>query len=88
MKGDLVMKLNVVLDKEQLDEIASITADKVLATVKYQKNKDDWYDREIKELRVEVTKRDSMLVQKDFIIDRLRETVRKMRSEIKELKGE
>ena len=82
------MKFNVALDKEQLNEIASITADKVLATVKYQKNNEDWYDRETKELKLEISKRDSMLVQKDLIIDRLRETLRKTRAEIKELKGE
>ena len=32
------MKFNVILDKEQLEEIANITADKVLATVEYQKS--------------------------------------------------
>ena len=82
------MKFNVTLDKEQLDEIANITADKVLATVKYQKNNEDWYDMEIKGLKLEVSKRDSMLVQKDLLVDRLRDTLRRTRAEIKELKGE
>lgn len=84
----LAMKFKVTLDKEQLDEIASITADKVLSTVKYQKNNEEWNEREIKELKLEISKRDSMLVQKDLIIDRLRETLRKTRTEIKELRGE
>ncbi|MBE1305870.1 hypothetical protein G4W71_17845 [Clostridium botulinum] len=82
------MKFNVVLDKEQLDEIASLTADKVLATVKYTKTKEDWLERDIKELKIEVQKRDSMLVQKDLIIERLRETLIRTRNELKELKGE
>lgn len=82
------MKFNVTLGKEQIDEIACITADKVLATVKYHKNNEEWYERDIKELKLEVSRRDSMLVQKDLVIDRLRETLRKVRAEIKELKGQ
>ncbi|AUN19994.1 hypothetical protein RSJ22_00415 (plasmid) [Clostridium botulinum] len=82
------MKFNVTLDKEQLDEIANITADKVLSTVEYQKNNEEWHEREMKALKLEISKRDSMLVQKDLVIDRLRETLRKTRTEIKELKGE
>lgn len=81
------MKFNVVLDKEQLEEIANITADKVLATVEYQKSNNEWYDREIKSLLADIQKRDSMLVQKDFIIDRQREYLRKLKDEIKELKN-
>lgn len=50
------MKFNVTLDKEQINEIASITADKVLETVKYQKNNEAWYDREIKDLKLEISK--------------------------------
>lgn len=82
------MKFNVTLDKEQLDEIASLTADKVLETVKYQKTSEEWHEREIKDLKLEISKRDSMLVQKDLIIDRLRETLRNARYEIKELKSQ
>lgn len=82
------MKFNVVLDKEQLDEIASITADKVLETVKYTKNREERLERDIKELKVEVQIRDSMLVQKDFIIDRLNEKLRRTRAELNELKRE
>lgn len=81
------MKFNVTLDKEQIDEIASVTADKVLATVKYQKNSEEWNERVIKEYKTEVQMRDSMLVQKDFFIERLKETLRKVRTELNELKG-
>jgi hypothetical protein len=79
------MKINVTLDNEQMNEIASITADKVLSTVQYQKNNEDWHDRKIKELQLEIQKRDSMLVQKDLIIERLRETTRKMRIKLEEI---
>jgi hypothetical protein len=78
------MNFNVNLDKEQINEIASITADKVLATVQYQKNNEAWYDREIKDIKLEVQKRDSMLVQKDLCIERLRESLRKMRTKLDE----
>ena len=81
------MNFNVALDKEQMNEIASITADKVLATVKYQRNNQEWHEREINDYKVEVQRRDSMLVQKDFIIERLRETLRIKRAELKELKN-
>lgn len=77
-----IMKLNVSLDNEQINEIASITADKVLSTVQYQKNDEDWYDREIKQLKLEVQKRDSMLVQKDLCIERLRESIKKLRNKL------
>ena len=76
------MKFNVSLDNEQINEIASITADKVLATVQYQKSSVEWHDREIKELKREVQKRDSMLVQKDLYAERLKETIKKLRIQI------
>lgn len=82
------MKFNVSLDKEQIDEIASITADKILATVRYSRNNEDWYEREIKGLKLEVSKRDSMLVQRDLVIERLRESLIKTRTELNELKSE
>lgn len=78
------MKINVSLDNEQINEIASITADKVLATVQYQKNNEAWYDKEVKQLKLEVSKRDSMLVQKDLIIERLRESIKKLKSKLDE----
>ncbi|MBS4958165.1 MAG: hypothetical protein KHZ99_14105 [Clostridium sp.] len=82
-----MMKFNVTLDNEQINEIASITADKVLSTVKYHRSNEEWYEREIKELKLEISKRNSMLVQKDLIIERLRETLRTSRAELKELKS-
>lgn len=79
------MNFNVTLDDKQINEIASVTADKVLATVKYQRNNEDWYESEIKDLRLAVSKRDSMLVQKDLCIERLRESRRKLRTQLKEI---
>ena len=79
------MKFNVSLDKEQIDEIASITADKVLSTVQYCRNNEMWYEREIEDLRRKISKRDSMLVNKDLYIERLREDKKRLRDKIKEL---
>ncbi|WP_195604474.1 hypothetical protein [Clostridium tyrobutyricum] len=79
------MNFNVTLDDKQIDEIASGTADKVLATVKYQRNNEDWYESEIKNLKLSVSKRDSMLVQKDLCIERLRVRIKELRTQLKEI---
>lgn len=77
------MKFNVVLDKEQLEEIASMTADKVLATVEYCKNEKEIYERQIEDYKLTIQQRDSMLVNKDFIIDRLRGRIKDLKEENK-----
>ncbi|MEY8001573.1 hypothetical protein AB8U03_15495 [Clostridium sp. Mt-5] len=77
------MNFNVTLDNKQIDEIANVTADKVLATVKYQRNNEDWYESEMKDLKLAVRKRDSMLVQKDLCIERLRERIKELRTRYK-----
>lgn len=77
------MKFNVVLDKEQLEEIASMTADKVLATVEYCKNEKEIYERQIEDYKLAIQQRDSMLVNKDFIIDRLRGRIKDLKEENK-----
>lgn len=45
------MNFNVTLDKEQINEIANVTADKVLETVEYQRKNVELYDREIKDYK-------------------------------------
>lgn len=77
------MKFNVVLDKEQLEEIASMTADKVLTTVEYCKNEKEIYERQIEDYKLAIQQRDSMLVNKDFLIDRLRGRIKELREENK-----
>ena len=81
------MNFNVTLDKEQMNEIANITADKVLETVKYFKSNEEWHEREIQEYKTSIQRRDSMLVQRDFVIERQKEILRKVRAELKELKS-
>jgi hypothetical protein len=77
------MRFNVVLDKEQLEEIASMTADKVLATVEYCKNEKEIYERQMEDYKLAIQQRDSMLVNKDFIIDRLKNRIKELREENK-----
>lgn len=79
------MNFNVTLDDKQIDQIANTTADKVLETVKYQRNNEDWYESEIKDLKLAVSKRNSMLVQKDLCIERLRERIKELRTQLKEI---
>ncbi|NFO70779.1 hypothetical protein FDC51_11565 [Clostridium botulinum] len=78
------MNFNVTLDNEQINEIASVTADKVLETVHYQRNKDEWYENEIKELKLKVIKRDSMLVEKDLCIEKLIKRIKTLRNQLNE----
>lgn len=80
------MKFNVSLDDKQIDQIANITADKVLSTVNYCKNKDEWYESTINDYKKQIQKRDSMIVQKDLIIERQREQLRKLRLKLEEYK--
>lgn len=80
------MKFNVSLSDEDINKIASVAADKVLQTVKYQKNNEDWYEREIEDLKCKINHRNNMLVDKDLIIERLRERLKKTKDELNEFK--
>lgn len=79
------MKFNVSLDKEQIDEIASITADKVLSTVQYYRDSEKWYESEIEELKRKVSAREGILVSKELYIERLKEAIRRLKDRVKEL---
>ena len=80
------VKFNVTLDDEQINEIASITADKVLSTVKYCKNTEDYYERKIQDLEYSLQQRDGILVQKDLYSERLKLHIDKLKNKVKELK--
>lgn len=56
------MKFNVSLDKEQIDQIASITADKILATVQYARSNEEWYKAEIESLRGRIKELEEKLI--------------------------
>lgn len=80
------MKFNVTLSDEDIEKVANTTADKVLQTVKYQRHNEDWYEREIEDLKYKINYRNNMLVDKDLIIERLRERLKKTKDELNEFK--
>jgi len=80
------MKFNVSLSDEDINKIASVAADKVLQTVKYQKCNEDWYERQMEDLQYKINYRNNMLVDKDLIIERLRERLKKTKDELNEFK--
>lgn len=73
------MKFNVTLDKEQIEQIANLSADKVLETVEYARNKEQYYKNKVKELKSEIQKRDSMLIRREMCISRLMERIRRLK---------
>ena len=80
------MKFNVTLDKEQLEEIARLTADKVLTTVKYCNSSEENHKREIKRLEKCIRDRDAKIVQKELFQDRIMSRLRETRIELETLK--
>lgn len=81
------MEFKVSLSSFQIDAIASVTADKVLQTVEYARKEERWYESEIKSLKTELQKRDSLLAQKELMILRQREHLKRYREELEVLKN-
>lgn len=79
------MKFDVQLDREQIQQIASTTADKVLETVKYVQRNEEWDKQKIEDLENRIKQRDSMIVQRDLHIDRLREYIKKLESQLEQI---
>lgn len=88
------MSINVNLSVEQMESIASLTADKVNLTRKYDDNKIDWMQRDLEVLRKQVQERDGIITQNILSQERYREllkrrnqTIKQLREEIEELKA-
>lgn len=71
------VNLNVTLSDEQIEQIALTTADKIDYTTRINDRSNVWYEREIEMLKRDVAKRDGMLVQKDIVLERVRESNRR-----------
>lgn len=82
------MSINVNLSEEQMEAIASLTADKVNTTRKYDENKMDWMQRDIDDLRKQVQERDSIITQNIISQDRYRVLIKKRNDAIKKLREE
>ncbi|QJI52381.1 hypothetical protein [Psychrobacillus phage Perkons] len=82
------MSVNVNLSVEQMEAIASLTADKVSTTRNYYDDKLYWMQRELEDLRKQVQERDSIITQNVISQDRYRELIKKRNCVIKELRDE
>lgn len=82
------MSINVNLSVEQMEAIASLTADKVNLTRKYDDNKIDWMQRDLEVLRKQVQERDGIITQNVLSQDRYRELLKKRNQTIKQLREE
>lgn len=80
MKG---LNFNVTLSKEQIDEIADVTADKVLLTKQNRYDTEEWNRSEIKSLKAQISHRDKMIVEREVTIERLKTLANKIREELK-----
>lgn len=69
------ISFNVTLSDEQMEYIASLSADKVNQTKSYVVKQSEDYERQIKELENKITRMEHLLVQKDLrnevILERL-----------------
>lgn len=72
-----MVKFNVTLDNEEINKIASVAADKVLETVKYQRNNEERLESEIRILKQQMVERDSLIAYKEIYIERLRVALKK-----------
>lgn len=68
------LSFNVTLSDEQIEQIASTTADKIDYTTRINDRSNTWYEREIEMLKRQVTKRDEIIVKKEILIERVRES--------------
>lgn len=68
MKG---LSLNVTLSEDQIDKIASLTADKVDYTSKIKDRTDAYYENELKKLKRQIEKRDELIVKKELLLERM-----------------
>jgi uncharacterized coiled-coil DUF342 family protein len=74
MKG---LGFNVTLSKEQMEEIASLTADKVNYTKDKLHNNDQLYKREIEKLENRIIKLNQLIVGKELTIEQYDKAVKR-----------
>lgn len=73
------MKFDVHIDKEQIEEIAKLTADKVLETNKYLNNNLSWYEDKNEKLKHKINYLNEKIVQKDIQVERWKDKYKKCR---------
>ena len=83
MKG---ISFNVTLGRDQMDEIASMTADKVLKSRGNQYDTEEWLNKEIKDLKRTLAHREKMIVEREIHIERYKEVLKLYKKDSEELK--
>lgn len=68
------LSFNVTLSEEQIEQIASITADKVDYTTRAKRRTDDYYESELEMLKGRIAKRDQIIVQKEILLERVKKS--------------
>jgi hypothetical protein len=66
------ISLNATLSREQIEEIASLSAEKVLQTNSRRYDNEEWYKMEIENLKREITRLNRMIVEREINLDRNR----------------
>ena len=79
MKG---LSFNVTLSKDQMEELASMTAQKVLDTQKTRYDYEAWYKNEIEDLKNAVTNREKMIVQREIHIERYKTVLQMYKDDV------
>lgn len=72
MKG---LSLNVTLSEEQIEQIASLSADKVNETKNYSMQSEEYYKQEIQRKDDQINRLNQMIVQREFTSDRLKKPI-------------
>lgn len=73
MKG---ISFNVTLSKEQIEEIASLTTDKVRQANVYKYANEEWVKQEIEDLERKVNQLNQMIVEREIHIERWKDLSR------------
>lgn len=74
------INFNVNLSDEQIEQIASITADKVNYTKNQRNSLEEYYELEITRLKDRIKKRNEIIVNKEILLDRYRERYEKWKN--------
>jgi hypothetical protein len=80
------LSLNVTLSNEQIEEIASLTVDKVRKENIIRYGNEEWYRHEIEELKRDLVNRNKMIVEREIHIERWKKSSKFYKSELQRYK--
>lgn len=82
------MSVNVNLSVEQMEAIASLTADKVNVTKNHYTKELEWMQSELETLRSQLRERDKLITINALSHERYKDALRKRNATVKELREE